>query len=57
MDAFGHLKAIGASEAAKPLLEKAGIVPGDGVTALDASFVKAAAKRFYDREPGVRALA
>ncbi len=57
MDAFGHLKAIGASDAAKPLLDKAGVVPDDGVTGLDGNFVKAAARRFYDRGPGVRTLA
>jgi catalase len=57
MDAFGHLKAIGASDAARPLLDKAGIEPDDGVTGLDASFVAAAAKRFYDREPKIRTLA
>ena len=57
MDAYGHLKAIGASKAAKPLLDKAGVVPDGGVTDLGAAFVKAAALRFYDREPGVRDLA
>jgi len=57
MDAFGHLKAIGASEAARPLLDKAGVKPDAGVTGLGADFIKAAAKRFYDREPGVRMLA
>ncbi|VVT07616.1 hydroperoxidase HPII(III) (catalase) [Sphingomonas sp. EC-HK361] len=57
MDAFGHLKAIGASKAAKPLLDKAGIEADAGVTDLGDAFVKAAAKRFYDREPKVRALA
>jgi catalase len=57
MNAFAHLKAIGASDAAKPLLDKAGVEPDDGVTGLDDAFVKAAAKRFYDREPGVRTLA
>ncbi|MBB4101308.1 catalase [Sphingomonas kyeonggiensis] len=57
MNAFGHLKAIGASDAAKPLLDKAGIKPGDGVTGLDDGFVPAAAKRFYAREPGLRTLA
>ena len=56
-DAFGHLKAIGSSNAARPLLDKAGVVPGDGITSLDAAFVKAAARRFYAREPSVRALA
>ena len=57
MDAFGHLKAIGATDAAAPLLDKAGVEPDDGVTALDDAFVDAAARRFYDREPGVRMLA
>jgi catalase len=57
MDAFGHLKAIGASKAAKPLLDKAGVQPDDGVTDLGAAFLKAAALRFYDREPGLRTLA
>jgi len=57
MDAFGHLKAIGASAAAKLLLDKAGIEPDDGVTDLGGDFLKAAAKRFYDREPDIRTLA
>jgi catalase len=57
MDAFGHLKAIGASGAAKPLLDKAGIEPDDGVTSLGDDFLKAAARRFYDREQNIRMLA
>jgi catalase len=57
MDAFGHLKAIGHTEAAKPLLDKAGVKPDDGVVALDDGFIAAAAKRYWDREPGVRMLA
>ncbi len=57
MDAFGHLKAIGASQEAQPLLDKAGVVPDEGVTGLDRKFMSAAAKRFWDREPGVRTLA
>ena len=57
MDAFGHLKAIGASQAAKPLLEKAGVEPDDGVTDVGDAFVKAAMHRFYDREPKIRMLA
>lgn len=57
MDAFGHLKAIGATDAAKPLLDKAGIKPDDGVTGIDGTFVEAAARRFYDREQHVRTLA
>ena len=56
MDAFGHLKAIGASDAAKPLLDKAGIEPDAGVVAL-ADIATAGAKRYWDREPGVRTLA
>ncbi len=57
MDAFGHCKAIGATDGAKPLLDKAGVEPDAGVTGLGDDFVKAAAKRFYDREPKVRMLA
>nr|WP_279338752.1 catalase [Sphingomonas sp. BGYR3] len=57
MNAYGHLKAIGASDAAKPLLDKAGVAPEDGITGLGSDFVKAAAKRFYAREPSVRTLA
>ncbi|MFS2108076.1 catalase [Sphingomonas sp. 67-41] len=57
MNAFGHLKAIGASAAAKPLLDKAGVVPDEGVTDLTAAFIKAASQRFYPREPSLRTLA
>lgn len=57
MDAFGHLKAIGMTEATEPLLEKAGVDPDDGVVDVDHDFVEAAAKRFYKREPNVRLLA
>ncbi len=57
MNAFGHLKAIGANETAQPLLDKAGVVRAAGVTGVDAAFVKAAALRFYDREPSLRMLA
>ena len=56
MNAFGHLKAIGANETAQPLLDKAGVVPDAGVTGGDAACVKAAALRFYDREPSLRML-
>ena len=45
MDAFGHLKAIGATAAAKPLLDKAGVEPDRGVTDLGAKFIVAATKR------------
>jgi catalase len=57
MDAFGHLKAIGHTPDAQPLLDKAGVAPDEGVVALDKGFVAAAAKRYWAREPGVRALA
>ena len=57
MDAFGHLKAIGATDAARPLLDKAGVEPDEGVVGLGADFIAAAAKRFWDREPKVRTLA
>lgn len=55
-DAFVHLKAIGHSDAAQPLLDKAGVVPDEGVTSLDSSFIKAAARRFPAREPSVHIL-
>jgi len=56
MDAFGHLKAIGANDEAKPLLDKAGVEADEGVTDLD-GFVEAAKRRYWDREPNVRTLA
>ncbi|WP_026325910.1 catalase [Sphingomonas sp. Mn802worker] len=57
MDAFGHLKAIGANAGAKPLLDKAGVEPDAGVTDAGSTFIEAAKHRFYDREPKVRMLA
>ncbi|MEO8522469.1 MAG: catalase HPII, partial [Acidobacteriota bacterium] len=55
MDAFGHLKAIGHTPGAKALLDRAGVLADAGVVAADAKgFVKAAARRFFDREPQVR---
>jgi catalase len=56
-DAFGHLKAIGHSDGAKSLLDKAGVEPDEGVVAFGEDFIAAAARRFYDREPKVRNLA
>jgi catalase len=50
MDAFGHLKGIGANKAAMPLLEKAGVKPDEGVTGLGKDFIEAARQRFWDRE-------
>jgi catalase len=57
MDAFGHLKAIGHTPEAQPLLDKAGVEPDAGVVALDKGFIAAATERFFDREPKVRLLA
>lgn len=57
MDAFGHLKAIGSSAEARPLLDKAGVVADDGVVALDDKFIPAAAHRYWSRESSVRQLA
>jgi catalase len=59
-DAFGHLKAIGYSAEAKPLLDKAGVEPDDGIVALGKSvdgFLAPARTRQWAREPGVRMLA
>ncbi|MDQ4421016.1 catalase [Sphingobium sp. DEHP117] len=55
MDAFGHLKAIGYSEAAKPLLDKAGVEPDEGIVS-PSKFAEAAAQRYWAREPKVRML-
>jgi catalase len=57
MDAYGHLKAIGFSDAAKPLLDKAGAEPGPGVGPIGNAFIQAAKTRFFDREPKLRTLA
>ena len=48
MHAFGHLKAIGCNEAAKPLLDKAGGEPDEGMTDL-AGFAEAAKRRHWTR--------
>jgi catalase len=56
MDAFGHLKAIGHDAAVKPLFDKAGIQPDAGIVDLG-SFIGAASKRYWDREPRIRMLA
>jgi catalase len=57
MDAFGHLKAIAYTEASKPLIDKAGVEPDDGVAVFGGGFLAAAAKRYWEREPKVRLLA
>lgn len=59
-DAFGHLKAIGHTPEAQPLLDKAGVEPDAGVIDLskDAKgFLAPARTRQWDREPKVRILA
>jgi catalase len=59
-DAFGHLKAIGFSTAAQPLLDKAGVAPDAGVIPLAkgaADFIEVAAVRQWQREPKLRTLA
>nr|WP_314437459.1 catalase [uncultured Brevundimonas sp.] len=59
-DAFGHLKAIGFTSQAQPLLDKAGVEPDDGVVELAKSakaFLVPARTRQWDREPKVRMLA
>ncbi len=57
MDAYAHLKAIGHTPASRPLLERAGVVIDEGVTGLGRPFMEIAGRRFFDREPSVRALA
>jgi len=59
-DAFGHLKAIGFTAEAVPLLQKAGVEPDAGVVDLNAgtqAFVAQARTRQWAREPKVRMLA
>ena len=60
-DAFGHLKAIGHTPEVRPLLDRAGIKPDEGVVDLSAGkaadFLPPARTRQWAREPQVRALA
>jgi catalase len=59
-DAFAHCKFIGHNAAAKPLLDKAGVIPDGGVVSLGgpadaAAFLKACGRlRFWDREASVK---
>jgi catalase len=56
-DAFAHLKVIGHTPGADALLQKAGVIPDDGIIALGkaAPFTdRAAAGRIWAREPSVR---
>ncbi|WP_420955586.1 catalase [Burkholderia gladioli] len=57
LDAYAHLKAIGHTPGAQPLLDRAGVQADAGVTGLGDAFVKAAGQRFFDREPKLRTLA
>lgn len=57
MDAYGHLKAIGANAEAKPLLDKAGVKPDEGIVGLGDGFVRAAARRYWAREARLRQMA
>ncbi|MET0651130.1 MAG: catalase [Hyphomicrobiaceae bacterium] len=59
-NAFVHLKAIGFSKEAQPLLDKAGVAADEGVVDLEdgaAGFIDQARTRQWDREPKVRMLA
>jgi catalase len=59
-NAFVHLKAIGHTAQAKPLLVKAGAAPDPGVVDLTAgaeAFLPPARTRQWQREPKVRMLA
>ena len=51
MDAFGHLKAIGYTKDAMPLLEKAGVEIDEGVIEINKQFIAAATKRFFAQKP------
>lgn len=58
-DAFAHLKVIGATADAKPLLDRAGVVADEGVllgSEASAFLKKAAAGRIWKREPEVRTI-
>jgi catalase len=59
-NAFVHLKAIGFTKEAQPLLDKANVQPDQGVVDLAAgveAFIAPARTRQWDREPKVRVLA
>ncbi len=59
-NAFVHLKAIGHTAEAQPLLDKAGVQPDAGIVSLTDgadAFVAPASTRHWDREPKVRILA
>ena len=60
-DAFHHLKVIGVTDAAAPLLDRAGIGHDEGIVSLESAkgagaFVAAAQRgRIWDREAGISA--
>ena len=59
-DAFSHLKAVGFTNDAQPLLDKAGVESDEGVIDLSSgaeAFLAPARTRQWDREPKVRMLA
>ncbi len=59
-NAFVHLKAIGFTPEAQPLLDKAGVESDPGIVALNKTgkaFIEPAKTRQWDREPKVRMLA
>ena len=59
-NAFVHLKAIGFTAEAQPLLDKANVVPDAGIVDLAGgadAFIPPARTRQWDREPSVRILA
>ncbi len=59
-DAFGHLKVLGHTDGAQPLLDKAGVQPDAGVVRIAAGntagtyFTTARAGRMWEREPALR---
>ncbi len=58
-DAYAHLKVIGATAGAQPLLDAAGVVPDAGVLVGgdDAAYLAAAVNgRIYEREPNVKTV-
>ena len=58
-DAFQHLKVIGATDGAQPLLDAAGVVPDDGILLNpkpNAYLTAAANGRIWAREPNVRTI-
>ena len=60
-DAFAHLKIIGHTAGAQLLMDKAGVIPDEGVVAIGkrdgkAFFTAACGGRMWDREPKVRTV-